>query len=72
MSVKRMSTTWNYRVVRYAGEGFGLHECYWKGDKMVSRTERAILVSETFEGISEQLGVMARDAKLAAVDDIDG
>lgn len=36
-------TTWNYRIVRYANGGYGLHEVYYDESGMITaRTENAI------------------------------
>jgi hypothetical protein len=56
---------WNYRVVKYAeqGEGYGLHEVHYKGEKVVNMTERPIVVGSSPESIYEQLLTMRVDAK---------
>ena len=56
--------TWNHRVVRFEddemGEYFEIKEVFYKEDGSVSGYSDACILSDTFDGINEQLDMFKR------------
>ena len=66
--VRASLTHWNYRVVRTVDPDgdveYGVYECYWAEDKMISRTEEP--VTSTYDTLKDLR--RAAEAILAALD----
>ncbi len=65
--------SWNYRVVRYASGGYGVHEIYYdESGNPRSRTERAIVAvtdEEGPEGLRASLELMLEDCSNEVIQD---
>ena len=68
---------WNYRVIKHLAtdpkntsdeEYFGMYEVYYNEDgTIMSRTESAIVIGDTFEELEEVLEMMMKDLTLGPI-----